>query len=68
MRKDRKWGNAFKLPNGTIEGKGIVSDLVRGKADIITGALLMTPLRIPFLDYLPATNTSFGNLPTCLKS
>ena len=62
MRKDNKFGTVIKYSNGTYGGIGIVSDLFHGKADILPTGLSITLSRIPYLDYLPSINFTFGKM------
>ena len=62
MRKDRQYGNVVKYSNGTFGGTGSVTDLYNGKADVLTATIVMTNMRIPYLDFLPPSNSTFGKM------
>ena len=62
MRKDRQYGNVVKYSNGTFGGIGSVPDLYNGKVDVLTATIVMTNMRIPYLDFLPPSNSTFGKM------
>ena len=60
MRADRKVGQVMKYSNGTLGGVGIIPDVFLGKADFIAAPLSITLPRMPYLDYLPELNFTYG--------
>ena len=54
--KEKFWGNAIKLENGTIITTGITDDLFRKKVEVAVAPITLTSLRMQFITYLPPVN------------
>ena len=60
MRKDMKIGSPHILSNGsTVIGEGVFQNLVEGSADFVCGAFTMLPVRLQFVDFLPASWSAY---------
>ena len=60
MRKDMKIGSPHISSNGsTVIGEGVFQNLVEGSADFVCGAFTMLPVRLQFVDFLPASWSAY---------
>ena len=61
-RKDSKWGNVNKSPNGSYVGTGMIGDLISGKVDMILVFLVITLERVEYLNFMIPMSQNYGSI------
>ena len=60
-KRVRNWSTVIAYPNGTYGGTGYIADVFFGKFDMLVTAVAIKDYRLPYLDFLPASEYYPGN-------